>query len=154
MVNLGPDMPFNNILEAHQRGDVEVVKWEHHYSNATATAYMLGALQASLNYPRFLVFIHYQEPDRTGHHFCQGSPEYLDAIMECDDGLGAAMDFLRREGLADKTLVYVTTDHGFDRGSNKHANAPSCFLATNDPEVRRRGTEAALINLGVNRSNM
>jgi hypothetical protein len=42
-------------------------------------------------------------------------------------------------GIADETLIYIVTDHGFDEGKSVHLNAPYTFLATNDPLVIRSG---------------
>jgi len=49
------------------------------------------------------------------------------------------MGRLKELQLYDKTLIYVTADHGFDEGRTSHADAPYVFLATNDPAVTRRG---------------
>ena len=52
------------------------------------------------------------------------------------------MERLKALQLYDKTLIYVTADHGFDEGRKGHADAPYVFLATNDPKVMRRGERA------------
>ncbi len=49
------------------------------------------------------------------------------------------MEKLRELKLYDKTLIYITADHGFDEGMKKHRDAPYVFLGTNDPKVIRRG---------------
>ena len=49
------------------------------------------------------------------------------------------MEKLEKLGIADETLVYVTADHGFDLGMQRHKDAPYVWLATNDPLVQRRG---------------
>jgi arylsulfatase A-like enzyme len=52
------------------------------------------------------------------------------------------MQKLKDLKLYDKTLIYVTADHGFDEGKKGHRDAPYVFLATNDSEVTRRGERA------------
>ena len=49
-----------------------------------------------------------------------------------------------KESLLDRAVpgVYVTSDHGFDKGIRRHKDAPCVFLATNDPNVMRRGERA------------
>ena len=42
--------------------------------------------------------------------------------------------------LAEKTLVYVVVDQGFNLGESGHRYAPFVFLATNDKLVNRNGT--------------
>ena len=42
----------------------------------------------------------------------------------------------------DKTLIYVTADHGFNVGAKGHPNAPYVFLGTNDKQVMRGGSRA------------
>jgi len=100
---------------------------------------MLDALDQAILYPRFFLFVHFKEPDYSGHHYGQGSAGYLDAIIDCDVELGRLIDYLKSNGIYDDTLVYVVTDHGFNPGTNYHDDAPICFLATNDSAIKRRG---------------
>jgi hypothetical protein len=44
-------------------------------------------------------------------------------------------------GISQKTLIYITADHGFDEGSVQHFNSPYIFFATNDRNVSRNGDE-------------
>ena len=46
---------------------------------------------------------------------------------------------LEAQRAADRTLIYVTADHGFDKGTKRHAAATRVFLATSDPAVSRAG---------------
>ena len=62
-------------------------------------------------------------------------------------------------GVYDKTLIYVTADHGFDVGGKGHGYAPFVFLGTNDKKVMRDGTRAditptVLDRLGVDTSKI
>ncbi len=86
---------------------------------------------------RFFSFFHFGDPDHAGHAFGENSREYSQAIETCDRWLGAILGKLAALGLEERTLVYVTTDHGFDEGERTHRNAPEVFLATNDPDLVR-----------------
>jgi len=90
----------------------------------------------------FFFFVHFAEPDRQGHQFGENSKEYNDALISDDARTGDIVKKLKDLGLYDNTLIYVTADHGFDEGMNSHQDAPYVFLATNDPEVIRRGERA------------
>jgi hypothetical protein len=91
---------------------------------------------------RFFFFIHFAEPDHSGHRHGENSQEYTDAIKSDDEWTGKIIAKLKELGLYEDTLIYVTADHGFDEGKKSHRNAPHIFLATNDPEVKRNGDRA------------
>jgi hypothetical protein len=90
---------------------------------------------------RFFFFVHFPDVDVAGHYFGEDSPEYDRALADCDAWLGELMAALERTGVADRTLLYVTADHGFDKGTKRHAHASHIFLATNDPSVSRPGEQ-------------
>jgi hypothetical protein len=89
--------------------------------------------------PRFVAFLHFSDPDHAMHIFGSDSQEYREAAIECDQWLGKIVEWLKREGLYDQTLMYVMTDHGADPHAYKHNNAPHSWLATNDPLVTQGG---------------
>lgn len=91
---------------------------------------------------RFFFFVHFAEVDHMGHTYGENSKEYNDALISCDLWLGKIMEKLRKLNLDNKTLVYVTADHGFDENKGSHTDAPYVFLGTNDPKVMRRGERA------------
>jgi len=93
---------------------------------------------------RFLVFVHFGDPDDTGHMCGENSQEYTDAIKSDDEWTGKIIAHLKDLGLYDHTLVYITADHGFDEGQKHHNYAPHVFLATNDKAVQRKGDRADL----------
>jgi len=90
----------------------------------------------------FFFFVHFAEVDQNGHDHGENSKEYDDAIISCDTQLGRLIEQLQKLGVYDKTLIYVTADHGFDLGAKNHRNAPHVFLATNDKQITRGGTRA------------
>jgi predicted AlkP superfamily pyrophosphatase or phosphodiesterase len=83
----------------------------------------------------FFFFLHFSDPDHAGHKHGENSDEYSNGIIECDKWLGEIRLKLASLGIADKTLIYVTTDHGFDEGMPTHKNAPEIWLITNDKSV-------------------
>ncbi len=90
----------------------------------------------------FFLFVHFAEPDHSGHRSGENSAEYTEGLVSCDEWTGRILEKLKQLGLEDKTLVYVTADHGFDEGRTSHMDAPFVFLATNDKGVIRRGERA------------
>jgi len=87
----------------------------------------------------FFFFVHFASVDHLGHRFGENSKEYNDALISNDAWTGRIVQKLKELGLYDKTLVYVTADHGFDEDKTTHSYAPYVFLATNDPLVKRAG---------------
>ena len=98
----------------------------------------LGLLEAHKDKP-FFFFIHFAEADAMGHIHGENSEQYNSALKSADLWTGKIMKKLKELKLYDKTLIYVTADHGFDEGMRKHRDAPYVFLATNDPKVMRCG---------------
>jgi hypothetical protein len=90
----------------------------------------------------FFFFVHCAEVDHSGHKHGEPSPEYNAAIISGDKQLGRIVEKLKQLGVYDKTLIYVTADHGFDVGGKGHGNAPYVFLGTNDKQVMRGGARA------------
>jgi len=86
---------------------------------------------------RFFAFFHFQEPDEPGHIYSENSKEYSDGIIVDDYWLGEIVDKLKTLDIYEETLIYVTSDHGFDEGKKWHINAPDVFLATNDSGVTK-----------------
>ena len=90
----------------------------------------------------FFFFVHFAEVDHAGHRHGEKSAEYDEAIISGDKQLGRIVEKLKQLGVYEKTLIYVTADHGFDIDGKTHRNAPYVFLATNDKQVMRAGTRA------------
>ena len=87
----------------------------------------------------FFFFVHFAEVDSKGHKHGENSKEYNDALISNDFWTGKIMDKVKQLGLAEKTLYYITADHGFNEGEKGHSFAPYVFLATNDKKVNRNG---------------
>ncbi len=95
---------------------------------------MLKALE-NLKDRAFFAFFHFSDPDHAGHAHGENSSEYSEAIKTCDLWLGKIIATLTELGILSRTLIYVTTDHGFDEGRKTHSNAPDIWLVTNDAIV-------------------
>jgi len=94
---------------------------------------------------RFFFFIHFAEPDHSGHKFGENSQEFADGLKLDDRCSGQIVDKLKELGLYEKTVVYIVADHGFDRNRKTHLYAPFVFAATNDPAPgRSEGTREDL----------
>jgi predicted AlkP superfamily pyrophosphatase or phosphodiesterase len=101
----------------------------------------LGYIQRYAGKGRFLLFVHFKEIDAYGHRFGESSEEYDRALVLCDAWLGTILDEVEQQGIADRTLVYVTADHGFDVGSKTHGRATHIFLGSNDPRIKGPGEQ-------------
>jgi len=87
-------------------------------------------------------FIHFREPDQTGHQYGEASDEYSAMIIRLDWWLGRMLAVCPSD-----MAIMVLTDHGFDIGGphkyNKHGelkcahyHAPKAWVACNRPLVR------------------
>jgi len=124
-------------LFAESRASIDTYDAGSRLAEATGPA-ALSAL-ARHRQQRFFAFVHFSDPDAAGHSSGEGSDHYLEAIVTCDRWLGLILGQLRKHGLEEKTAVYVTTDHGFDKGRRTHQDAPEIWLATSDRRVTRGG---------------
>lgn len=59
-----------------------------------------------------LLFIHLDHVDHAGHEHGHGTPQYDAAIEEADRLIGLVLEGIKDSGLADRSLVLVTADHG------------------------------------------
>ena len=68
----------------------------------------------------FFLYLHYAQPDATGHAFGENSAEYGQAIVSDDVELGRVVSQLTSLGIREQTRILVTTDHGFVEGGFDH----------------------------------
>ena len=59
-----------------------------------------------------LIFVHFPEPDLTGHKAGWMSKEYIKAFEGVDRAIGAILLSLREAGIYDDTFIVITSDHG------------------------------------------
>jgi hypothetical protein len=88
---------------------------------------------------RLFLFVHLLRPDADGHTYGESSKQYLEGIRSDDAASGEIIRKIKDLGQYDRTLIYITCDHGFDKGMFGHSAAPHIFLATNDKLVNRNG---------------
>ncbi|MFH1585818.1 MAG: alkaline phosphatase family protein [archaeon] len=88
-------------------------------------------------YERFFFFIHFRDPDQTGHKYGENKNRYSNRIKNDDRKLGEIIIKLKELGIYNKTFIYVVTDHGFGENKKAHQNAPYGFFASNDPDIVR-----------------
>jgi hypothetical protein len=88
---------------------------------------------------KFFGFIHFEDPDHTGHEYGENSAEYTLQIVDDDYWLGQIVDKLKELGIYENTYIYIITDHGFDEDKSGHSNAPYGFFASNDQNIVRSG---------------
>jgi len=94
---------------------------------------------------RFCAFFHFSDPDHKGHNKGENSPEYNQAIVDCDKMLGDCVSKLKALGIYDKTMVFVTADHGFDEGKTSHSNAPTVYLAADLKSLTKDGDQRDIV---------
>jgi hypothetical protein len=87
----------------------------------------------------FFAFFLFRDPDVIGHLAGEDSVAYSNALINDDLWTGIIIKKVVELGIDDHTLIYITSDHGFDEGTNRHGNAPFTFFVTNDPLVIREG---------------
>lgn len=122
--------PFLNVSKA-----IDVWDGEKSRTYEVNGPLMLGYLD-KYGKGRFCAFFHFSDPDHMGHNHGENSVEYNQALINCDKMLGECVAKLKELGVYDKTMVFVTSDHGFDEGKTSHSNAPTVFLAANMPLTR------------------
>lgn len=84
-------------------------------------------IDAILADPFDLTFIHFREPDSTGHSHGWMGEEYLDAVRQVDDQIGRLLDALASAELLDETDIILTADHGGE-GKEHRANVAAIRL--------------------------
>ena len=128
-------VPGSPYLHAARRTDV----WEYGLMDDKKVGKRaLELIEKNKDKP-FFFFIHFAEVDHNGHWHGEDSKQYTKALVSNDEWTGKIIARLRELGLYDKTLVYVTADHGFNEHTNHHGRAPYVWLATNDKAVSRNG---------------
>ena len=82
---------------------------EHCKGPVQTTEHAIAYLRAKR--PDFL-FIHLDHVDAAGHHEGHGTPAYYKAVTEADRLIGSVLKALDETGIAEQTVVIVTSDHG------------------------------------------
>ena len=105
---------FGRLLERNAPNVVKHVK-DAIETAAYATNYIVT------NKPNFL-FVHFDGVDHAGHGFGWKTEQYYKSVELADSLIGAILDSLKSAGIAEKTILLVTADHG---GVGKKHGGPS-----------------------------
>jgi len=60
----------------------------------------------------FFTFVHFDEPDHTGHAIGHRTPEYYKQLESVDQRIGKIIQAVKDAGIAGETVILVTADHG------------------------------------------
>ncbi len=86
------------------------VDYDVHPETEEETAEMASAYIKDKK-PKF-TFIHFDHIDHAGHHYGHGTAEYYKSVEKADLLLGTILRSISDAGIADNTLVIVSSDHG------------------------------------------
>ena len=117
-VQYWPNVPLSN-------AQPEIDYWRAGGARSWVTARALEFMREYSRSPFFL-WVHYREPDNAGHTYGENHVEYSLALDRVDGELGTLVAELSAQGMADETLLVVTTDHGFVEDGFGHS------VCTND----------------------
>jgi len=85
------------------------------------TALVRSAVRDLVTKQRPFTFLHVSLPDQAGHAYGGMSARYLTAVRRTDAQLGLVLTALdRHPALKRRTVVILTADHGFLKGSHSH----------------------------------
>jgi len=113
------------------------------YRNANVVGSLTLQFLENYSNRHFFAFFHFVDPDLAGHvpQGGENSALYEEGIKMCDYWLGQIVSKLSDLNILQETLIYLTSDHGFDENGLSHFFAPDVFLATNDKNVKRNGDQ-------------
>ena len=86
------------------------VDYDINPENATKTA-QTAAAYITEKQPDF-TFVHFDHIDHAGHTYGHGSKPYYQSVEEADRYLAQIMDAIVGSGMAETTLVIISSDHG------------------------------------------
>lgn len=79
-----------------------------------------------------LIFVHFPEPDLTGHKAGWMSKEYIKSFEDVDRAIGEILSSLQETGIYDDTFIVITADHGGhgkDHGSSNSKDMTIPWIA-------------------------
>jgi tetratricopeptide (TPR) repeat protein len=74
-----------------------------------------------------LAVIHLREPDLFGHQKGWMTPDYLAAVRQADAAVGTIRRAIAESGVADRTTIILTADHGGDEKTHRAAH-PAAWI--------------------------
>jgi predicted AlkP superfamily pyrophosphatase or phosphodiesterase len=91
-------------------GSLDVFLWPQPEDNAMAVAKAFAAQVGKLK-PN-LCFLHFRDPDTSGHKYGAYAPEKIEALKHCDTALKIIKDAIAAAGLIENSVIILTADHG------------------------------------------
>ena len=88
-----------NLVDLDVRGETDRVTAE-------------AAIEFITNEKPAFTFIHFDEPDVTGHQIGHDTPKYYEAVEEIDALVGMVLEALEEAGMMDDTVIILISDHG------------------------------------------
>ncbi len=88
------------------------LRYNHSLSSSDRTQHLLGWLNREDQDRADFATLYFSEVDSKGHEFGPDSPEVNASIASADQAIGELLQGLRALGLAEKTTLVVTSDHG------------------------------------------
>lgn len=108
-----PDAETGSVYQWDGFGNLyqrELVSHDRHYSTEDSTA------AAFADYIRekkpLFAWAHFDDVDGAGHGLGHGTTEYFKAVHHADSCIGVIMAGIREAGIADNTMIIITSDHG------------------------------------------
>lgn len=102
------DVANSTVILKSDSGGVDKKKEGNIFARMVATNAARHILKQKPN----LCFIHFTDPDSYGHEFGWGSPEQIKAFADVDAGLDIILKAIRKAGLAKRSVVLISADHG------------------------------------------
>jgi arylsulfatase A-like enzyme len=115
-------------------GSVDEFVWPQPDDSAKAVAKAFAAEVGKLK-PN-LCFIHFRDPDTEGHAHGANSPEKVRALKDCDDALKTIKDAIAAAGLADRSVIILTADHGSHDVKDKNGKTYGAHGSAESIDVR------------------
>lgn len=97
------------------------------------------AIEWLVEHKPFLIYVYNPVPDRMGHAHGHDSAEYRGAIENADYHISRLVQALKDQGVYDRTLIVITTDHGMTGTSHSHGYETDMriFSIWHGPGVKR-----------------
>lgn len=70
------------------------------------------AIETILNQKPTFTFIHFDEPDHTGHAAGHDTPEYYTILEKVDNRIGRIVQAVKDAGIEKETIIMIISDHG------------------------------------------
>lgn len=117
-----------------------------YYYDQNSDAGLVGSVASEAVYQfagvgRFLIFAHFRDAADAGYAYGAGSPEQNRAIMTIDEGTGMILKAVEDAGVLDNTVIYITTDHGFNTGPKDLTGQTNLWMVTSEPGYTLTGDQ-------------